>query len=172
MGSIDYSQVPSPQSIFASGKTAFYTPAFFVCGQSGYPKGCAQTDKNNFAPRVGIVWSIDPKTVIRAGGGVFYANTDANPLFRLAAGLPDNIAQTLSITTYNPKNQGYNIFGPGVVGPSQIQAAGIDINQRTSYSLQWNASVQRQLGKNIVLEAGYIATLGIKLEQNVQPNNA
>jgi hypothetical protein len=172
MGSIDYGQVPSPQTIFASGKTAFYTPTFFVCGQSGYPQGCAYTDKNNVAPRVGLVWAVSPKTVVRGGGGVFYANSDANPLFRLAAGLPDNIAQTRSITTYSPATQGYNVFGPGVVGPTQIQAAGIDLNQRTSYSLQWNFSVQRELAKNVVLEAGYLATLGLKLEQNVQPNNA
>jgi hypothetical protein len=172
MGSIDYSQVPSPQQIFANGPLATYKPTFFVCGQSGYPKGCAYTDKNNFAPRVGIAWTAAPKTVFRAGGGIFYVNSDANPLFRLAAGLPNNLAQTLSITTYNPATQGYNIFGPGVVGSSQIQAAGIDLNQRTSYSMQWNASIQHELSKNVVVEVGYIATLGLKLEQNVQPNNA
>ena len=172
MGSIDYGSVPSPQSVFATGKTAFYTPTFFVCGQSGYPKGCAYTDKNNFAPRVGIVWSASPKLVLKAGGGVFYANSDGNPLFRLAAGLPNNYAQTLSITTFNTRTQGYNVFGPATVGGAQIQAAGIDLNQRTSYSLQWNASVQRELAKNVVIEVGYIATMGLKLEQNVQPNNA
>jgi hypothetical protein len=172
MGSIDYSNVPSPQQIFANGPLATYKPTFFVCGQSGYPKGCANTDKNNFAPRVGIAWSVDPKTVVRAGGGFFYANNDANPLFRLAAGLPNNVAQTLNIGSYNPALQGYNIFGPAVIGPAQIQAAGIDLNQRTSYSMQWNFSVQREIAKDIVLEVGYLATLGLKLEQNVQPNNA
>jgi hypothetical protein len=172
MGSIDYSQVPSPQQIFANGPLAHYTPTFFVCGESGYPKGCAYTDKNNFAPRVGAAWSINPKTVVRAGGGFFYVNSDANPLFRLAAGLPNNLAQTLTIGSYSPSTQGFNIFGPGILGPAQIQAAGIDLNQRTSYSLQWNFSVQRELAKNVVLEVGYLATLGLKLEQNVQPNNS
>jgi hypothetical protein len=65
-----------------------------------------------------------------------------------------------------------NPFGANVVGPVQIQAAGIDINQRTSYSLQWNLSVQHELARGMVLEVGYLATLGLKLEQNVQPNNA
>jgi hypothetical protein len=172
MGSIDYGQVPSPQQIFAYGPLAHYAPTFFVCGQSGYPKGCAYTDKNNFAPRVGIAWSLSPKTVVRTGGGFFYVNSDANPLFRLAAGLPNNIAQTLSIGSYSPATQGYNIFGAGVVGPAQIQAAGIDLHQRTSYSMQWNLSLQRELAKNVILEVGYLATMGLKLEQNVQPNNA
>ncbi|HKC87530.1 MAG TPA: TonB-dependent receptor, partial [Blastocatellia bacterium] len=31
-----------------------------------------KTDKNNFAPRVGIAWSLNDKTVIRAGYGRFY----------------------------------------------------------------------------------------------------
>lgn len=172
MGSIDYSKVPSPEQIFANGPLAYYKPTFFVCGESGYPKGCAYTDKNNFAPRVGVAWSINPKTVVRTGGGFFYVNSDANPLFRLAAGLPNNLAQTLTIGSYSPSTQGYNIFGPGILGPVEIQAAGIDLYQRTSYSLQWNFSIQRELAKNTVLEVGYLATLGIKLEQNVQPNNS
>jgi len=172
MASIDYGNVPSPDAIFASGRTAFYTPRLFVCGQSGYPKGCARTDFNNFAPRLGAVWSPTPKTVIRAGGGVFYAASDFNPLFRLAAGLPDNLIQTLTSNNFVPQYRGFDIFGPAVVGPAQIQQAGIDLNQRTSYSLQWTLSVQRELWRKWVFEASYLATLGLKLEQNVQPNNA
>jgi Carboxypeptidase regulatory-like domain/TonB dependent receptor len=172
MSSIDYSTAPSPQQSFATGKTGVANATLFVCGQSGYPAGCAYTDKNNFAPRLGVVWAANPKTVIKAGGGVFYANNDDNPLFRLAAGLPDNIAQTLSSDNFIPQYHNLNPFGANVVGPVQIQAAGIDLHQRTSYSLQWNFSVQRELSRNMVLEAGYLATLGIKLEQNVQPNNA
>src|SRR5258708_39983318 len=97
MGSIDYSNVPSPQQIFATGPLATFKPTFFACGQSGYPKGCAYTDKNNFAPRLGGAWTVTPKPVLRAGGGFFYVHPAANPLFRLAAGLPDNIAPTLII---------------------------------------------------------------------------
>ncbi|MDQ3665878.1 MAG: TonB-dependent receptor [Acidobacteriota bacterium] len=173
MSSIDYRNVPSPQSIFAEGRTGFYSPILFVCGQSGYPRGCAFTDKNNFAPRAGLAWEPLDGTVVRAGAGVFYAATDANPLFRLAAGLPGNIAQSINAASQLvPNLQGYDFFGPAVVGPVQIQAAGIDLFQRTSYSVQWNLSVQRMLMRDLVVEVGYTATLGLKLEQNVQPNNA
>lgn len=172
MSSIDYSKVPSPQAIFKTGPLATYQPTLFVCGQSGYPKGCAYTDWNNIAPRVGVAWEVTPKTVFRAGGGFFYVLTDLNPLFRLAAGLPDNIAQTLTSNNFTPQYRGFDVFGPNVVGPAQLQGAGIDINQRTSYSIQFNANIQRELAKDLVVEAGYVGTLGIKLEQNVQPNNA
>jgi len=172
MSSVDYSNVPSPGAIFASGKTAFYKPQLFICGQGGTPRGCAHTDYNNFAPRLGAVWSVNPKTVVRAGAGVYYAASDLNPLFRLAAGLPNNLAQTLTSNNFVPQFRGFDIFGPAVVGPTQIQQAGIDINQRTSYSLQWSFTIQRELRHKIALEVGYMASSGIKLEQNVQPNNA
>ena len=172
MSSIDYRNVPSPGSIFAEGKTGFYKPLMFICGQSGTPRGCAYTDKNNFAPRAGIVWSMNDKTVIRSGFGVFYAGNDLNPLFRLAAGLPGNIAQTLNSDNFIPRFRDFDVFGPAVVGPAQIQAAGIDMFQRTSYSMQWNFTVQRKLAKDALIEAGYLANAGLKLEQNVQPNNA
>ena len=172
MGSIDYRNVPSPWQIFGEGRLAFYEPLFFICGQSGYPRGCAYTDRNNFAPRAGFAWQASPTTVIRSGAGVFYAANDLNPLFRLAAVLPGNIAQTLSGNAFVPTFRGFDIFGPAVVGPVQIQQAGIDLEQRSSYSLQWNFSVQQQLRRDLAIEAGYLATLGLKLSQNVQPNNA
>ena len=172
MSSIDYRNVPSPGAVFAEGKTGFYKPTMFICGQSGTPKGCAYTDRNNFAPRVGIAYAMNEKTVVRTGFGVFYANNDLNPLFRLAAGLPGNIAQTLNSDNFIPRFSNLDVFGPAVVGPVQIQAAGIDLNQRTSYAMQWNFSVQRQFAKDTVVEAGYLANVGLKLEQNVQPNNA
>src|SRR5260370_4891590 len=112
MSSIDYSTVPSPGAIFASGKTGFYAPQLFICGQGGYPKGRAHTDYNNFAPRLGVVWAANPKTVVRAGAGIFYAASDMNPLFRLAAGLPDNLAQTLTSNNFVPQFRGFDIFGP------------------------------------------------------------
>jgi hypothetical protein len=172
MASIDYSTVPSPGQIFASGKTGFYAPQLFICGQNGYPKGCAYTDYDNFAPRLGIVWAATSKTVLRAGSGIFYAGNDLNPLFRLAAGLPDNLIQTLTSNNFTPQYRGFDIFGPAVVGPVQIQQAGIDITQRTSYSIQWTFTIQRELWHKLAFEAGYMASLGLKLEQNVQPNNA
>ena len=104
--------------------------------------------------------------------GVYYAASDFNPLFRLAAGLPNNLIQTLTSNNFVPQFRGFDIFGPAIVGPTQIQQAGIDINQRTGYSLQWTFTIQRELPRKIVVEAGYMASLGLKLEQNVQPNNA
>ncbi len=174
ISSIDYSKVPWPTAIFASGPLATYKPTLFTCGLGGYPQGCAYTDKNNWSPRVGLAWNPMKKTVVRAGGGIFYSLTDFNGLLQLARGLPTNISQNLSAaSSFNPSFQGFDIFGPSAeVGAIALSQAGLDLHQRTSYSPQVSLSVQREIARNTIVEATYQGTFGIKLQQNVQPNNA
>jgi hypothetical protein len=140
----------------------------------GYPGGCAYTDKNNFSPRIGLAWNAAPKTVIRAGGGVFYALTDMNGFLQLARSLPTNLQQNLNAaSTFVPSFRGFDIFGSSAeVGRTALTAAGLDLFQRTSYSAQTSFSIQRELARDTIVEATYLMTLGIKLQQNVQPNNA
>jgi hypothetical protein len=173
MATIDYSQVPSPQQIFAQGRLASYMPTVVVCGQNGFPKGCADTDKDNLAPRVGFSWHAAEHLVVRGGAGIYYLPQDGNPLFRLAAGIPANIAQTITLPAFVPVHSpGYDIFGPAVLGPVQIQQAGIDRHQETGRSTQWTIGVQREIGGDWVVEAAYVGSHAVNLEQNVQPNNA
>ena len=47
-------------------------------GVSGQPRRLYDTDWTNIAPRVGIAWRVLPKTVLRAGGGVYYQSPDQN----------------------------------------------------------------------------------------------
>ncbi len=42
-------------------------------GVDGYPEHQGNPSKLNFGPRAGIAWSIDPKTVVRGGYGLFWA---------------------------------------------------------------------------------------------------
>jgi hypothetical protein len=172
--SIDFRDVPWPPAIFQNGPLAFYRPTLFTCGLGGYPKGCAYMDKNNFSPRIGISAQVTPKTVVRAGGGIFYANTDFNGLLQLARGLPTNVSQNLNApSNFIPSFSGFDIFGPSAeVGRVAVSQASLDLFQRTSYSPQISFSIQREITANSVLEVSYLGTFGIKLQQNVQPNNA
>jgi hypothetical protein len=171
---LDFSKVPTPQAIFTLGlPTNYYEPTFYICGQAGYPKSCAYTDKNNFAPRFGLAWQVDPKTVFRMGAGIYYSLTDFSSISRLTNSIPANIAQTLSSVTFAPTYQGFNLFPPSLaIGPStSVNMYSLDPNQRTSYAIQMSSSIQRQIGRNGVIEVGYTGTLGIKLQQNVQLSN-
>jgi hypothetical protein len=172
MSSIDFSTAPAPQTIFANGQQGVYSPTLFVCGKDGYPTGCAYANKKNFSPRLGVAWAVNPKTVVRVGGGLYYGTQDGNTLLKLAQTLPSTYAQTLTLNAYVPSTTLATVFGPAVVGSASIQAAAIDLHQRTPYSPQWSFNVQRTLAKDTVLEVGYLGSAGIHLEQNVQINNS
>ncbi len=42
---------------------------------AGFNTGFQPKDKNNFAPRIGLAYAFDPKTVVRAAYGIFYGRT-------------------------------------------------------------------------------------------------
>src|SRR6266700_1767206 len=43
----------------------------------GIGRGLVRTDKNNFAPRLGVAWSLNDKMVLRGGYGIFYPTSAA-----------------------------------------------------------------------------------------------
>ena len=172
LSSLDFSQVPSPQAIFASGQQGKFSPTLFVCGKDGYPAGCANTNWHNFSPRAGFAWTLNSKTVVRAGGGIYFGTQDYNPLLRLAQTLPTTYAQTLTFNNYVPAFPNLNVFSTPLVGSQALQASAIDLHQGTPYSPQWSFNIQRTVAPQTVVEVGYLGTLGIKLEQNVQVNNS
>jgi hypothetical protein len=55
-------------------------------GDKGVPRGMIPTDKNNFAPRIGLAW--DPfgngRTSVRAAFGIFYDALNANIIQNLS----------------------------------------------------------------------------------------
>jgi hypothetical protein len=179
MASINFGTAPSPLAIFAAGQQGIYSPTLFVCGKDGTPRGCAYTKWTNFSPRVGFAWQANSKTVIRAGGGLYYGTQDDNTLLKMAQSLPTTFAQTLTFNAYVPQNPpGFGFFGTPIVGSSaggqtaSIQAAAIDEHQGTPYSPQWSFNIQRTLTPQTMIEIGYLGTAGIHLEQNVQVNNS
>jgi hypothetical protein len=172
LASIDFSTAPSPLQIFAAGKQGVYSPTLFVCGENGYPNGCAYTNWKNFSPRVGAAWSLDSKTVIRAGAGIYYGTQDDNTLLKLAQSLPTTYNQTLTLNAYVPSVTLASAFSPAVVGTASITAAAIDLHQGTPYTPEWSFNIQRTLPRNFVVEVGYLGNAGVHLEQNVQVNNS
>ena len=57
-------QVPVSQFKVVGGYT--------YAGANGVASGLWRTDHNNFMPRLGLAYSINPKTVVRSGFGFFY----------------------------------------------------------------------------------------------------
>jgi hypothetical protein len=133
-------------------------------GTNGVPRGGFVSDKNNFAPRVGLAWTVghDEKTVLRAGYGIYYDQSPLSPGEALYFNSPyfdNNIFFSLPglpLTLSNPFPQ----FFPF---PLPDSALAIQHDLRTAYMQHWNFNVQRQFGAHGVLEVGYVGSKGTKL---------
>ena len=141
------------------------------------------TWNKGFAPRLGIAYALNDKTVIRTGYGIFYTEAfypgwgggqardgfDANPSFSstlggiqpafyLNDGLPQNFTKPPQIKSGARNGQGL-LYRPK------------DANRR-SYSQQWNFTVERQLGTDTQLSAAYVGSKGTRLPSQLNPLNA
>jgi Carboxypeptidase regulatory-like domain len=120
----------------------------------------------NVAPRVGFAYDVfgDGKTSLRAAAGVFYSAilpmryrfemSNQPPFAQLSVfigGFPNAFSNPLFVVP------------AGVISPYQF-----DAEQPTIY--QWNLNIQRDLGRDLVLSAGYVGSRGVNLETRYSLN--
>jgi hypothetical protein len=128
-------------------------------------------DFRDFAPRIGLAFSLNPKTVIRSGYGIFYATNYLWELQGIRGQWPYAVSQQLTqvnyyttlpsaltpAATFFPANTSVLPGGPA----ASVYAVGrLD---RTSYTQQWSLGVQRQLATDLMLEVDYVGTKGTKM---------
>jgi hypothetical protein len=153
-------------------------------GGSLQDRSTLKPDKNNFGPRLGAAWTVSDKTVARGGYGVSYVH------FHRAGGanvLPINgpqvinavVVQSPTDATFVRTEQGYPA---GLTDPSRFNplAANITFMPEDYHSTRvqsWFASVQRELGSNMIVDLAYVGNradgnlLFANFNQAV-PNNA
>ena len=57
----------------------FATGQLVLAGQNGASRGLVTTDKDDFAPRLGLAWQVRSNTVLRAGYGRFFSAQELRP---------------------------------------------------------------------------------------------
>jgi hypothetical protein len=128
-----------------------------------YPQtGTIPSAKHNFAPRVGLAYSLNDKTVLRAGYGLFYARY----ISAMAANffsLNDLYTQSLSITS--PTSTGAPVFPFTLPSPAGALASNRSItfaapNMRNPYNQQLNVAIERSIAKGTSLTVSYIQNRG------------
>lgn len=115
------------------------------------------SDRDNFAPRVSLAWSVGPRTVIRTGAGLFYDRTggDYPGTFKEHNGTILHSVQVL--------HPGYpSALPPGIsiadLPTSLVREAG---NLRAPYKVQYSADIERKLNKSFAFTVGYSGITGV-----------
>ncbi len=142
--------------------------------QLGLPQATIVTDRNDFAPRIGLAYSPNDRWSIRTGFGVFYAHDVSNAT---QTATDENLAGRANVTASAemPNDLVSNPLGPvlgqgscsgwtGICQGPQTRVYSVDNFLRTPYVEQWLFNIQHQLTENIVLEVGYQGNEGHKLE--------
>jgi hypothetical protein len=137
-------------------------------------------DRNNFAPRAGVVYRLDERTVLRGGWGIFYNLFDrVGSEDQLALNLPGLVNKTITQTSGSPVfflQQGFP--GGFLNAPNLDPAAGqlkavrlrsVDQSDPNTMTSQASAGIQRDLG-NMVLSADFIYSRASNLATLVNLN--
>jgi hypothetical protein len=160
---------------------------FSPSGKANGKPGYWAKSKDNFAPRVAIVWSPNSKTSIRAGAGMYFdhygeglvSNFSQEGSFGLSTSLT-NPAGVLGFET-SPRFTGAHDL-PSISLPAASPSAsfpysppdggflitfGVDNKLKTPYSEAFNLSFQRELPGGFLFEEAYVGRFGRHLLQQL-----
>jgi hypothetical protein len=138
-----------------------------LSGQGSTPLGLIEDRGAHWAPRFGLAYNFDNKTVFRMGGGVFYERVATfgigitsdyvtnPPSLRLAELYYGNLSTIRSAAT--------------VFNPASITRISPDGHVPTTYN--YNAGIQRELPMNILLDVSYVGSQSRHLSLNQWFNN-
>jgi hypothetical protein len=137
-------------------------------GDPGIPRGTYPTDKNNFAPRLGVVW--DPfghgRTSVRAAWGVFYDVLAGQGDFFQSGVLAPPFTPLVEVNAPTPislANPLDSVTGSGNRFPGGLTIIGWAEDFNSPFAYHYNASIQQQIGDNIGAEIGYAGSRGRNL---------
>jgi hypothetical protein len=144
----------------------------FAKGGSLEDRSLVQVNKKNFGPRLGFAYSLDSKTVIRGGYGIYYSLFERigsedqlalNPPFLINKTLASNKTPVLKPETGFPAN----FLDPSTIDFGNLTSFHIRaMNQDdpTPMVQQWSFGVQRQIGNSWLAEVNYVGTRSTHLD--------
>ena len=149
----------------------------------------------NLAPRVGLSWSLNPKTVVRAGYGVFYGGLESLGYWgNLGENYPFQVSASWDspacLTNYCPQpsdpvasgsyakaitiENGFNTMLSQPAGINSVVTGlglrGTNANSKSTYTTDWNLSVERTVLKDFVGTVAYVGDNSHHLIMNIDAN--
>ncbi len=135
-----------------------------VFPKDGSDCGC-KNDMNNWAPRMGFAWQASGKTVVRAGGGIFYgepnnlstegANFRSGPPKQVEIAFTPNFERATTFV-----QTGFPDFVIGSTIPRGAEIFVFPDFRENLMAYQWFFDVQRTLPMDTLVTVGYAGTKG------------
>ena len=123
-----------------------------LAGVNGYPRGLTASRGVQYGPRLGAAYALNNKTVIRAGGGIFYERVVAG-MTRTQATDPPFVRQP-QLLYGNISNIA---AAAAVQSPVGISGLGSDGHIPTVYN--YSFGVQRELPLKLLLDVSYVGSI-------------
>jgi hypothetical protein len=151
----------------------FTAAAPVTAGQAGpwsgpLPASLVRSDWNNLAPRLGAAWKPNAKLTVRGGFGISYTTNAYGAIAQKLAGQPP-----FAVTNTLVGSRGAALPLASALLASAggtTNSFGIDPDYQLPAVATWNADVQRQLGRDLVIGLGYTGTRGYLLDLLRAPN--
>jgi hypothetical protein len=149
-----------------------------LAGRGGNSRSLVNSNKNNYAPRIGFAYEVNPKTSVRGGYGLFYSPENDAKEDLLTKNYPFFIQQQFVNSAYYL----YYFLDQGIARPTSVTippgASSISLtggatssqtvyyeqpNLPTGYSQNYNLTVQRLITPATSVELGYVGAVSHKL---------
>jgi hypothetical protein len=135
-----------------------------------------RTPGKNFAPRLGLAWSPNEKTVVRASSGIFFEPTPTNLWYNAfvnSGNAQSYQAAILPTQSFAPSFPQVLAFSAGSVANASADITTITPNFRNAYTVNTSLQIQRSLSNNDAITVGYVNTGARALTylRNINPIN-
>jgi hypothetical protein len=169
------SQIAYPPAVAAYEASGV---VFKSAAEVGLPENLFQPQHKDFAPRVGLAYKVNDKTVLRGGFGIYYWTTPTitlqapsrqNPPFNFTrtAATGDTVTYLTNVPSFimgtTPPDQ---IFSNEQlsVGSDNISLAPFDPYMKDSWVDEWNFTIERKIPWNSSLRLSYVGNQGHNLQ--------
>jgi hypothetical protein len=157
---------------FYEGNPPVPLPAGWAIARDGrFGRRSWKTDYRQLAPRLGFAYSLNSKTVIRGGLGMFFPHDIGNAAFDILRNQPFTMRIASTSNQFIPNATWDNPYPPASLRVSTLTPSWV-WGDPQPYTPQWSFNIQRGLTSAMTLEVGYIGSASVHLQRTVYANDS